>query len=222
MLNTIAFIPDGNRRYAKKNGLSFLEAYNIGFNTAEKVFDWTLKLPDIKVATIYALSTENLRRKKTELTLLSSLFDKYFRQLAKHPKIHDNEVKVKIIGRKEEIPSLKDSIGVLEDGTQDYDKYELNIALGYGGRDELIRAFNELKTSGEPINEETVKKHLYMTEDIDLLVRTGSSQRLSNFLTWQTAYSELYFTPKLWGEYDETEFKKSIDFYENTQRNFGK
>lgn len=222
MLKTIAFIPDGNRRYAKKYGMDFLAAYNVGFNTAEKVFDWTLKLPDIKVATIYALSTENLRRKKSELSLLSSMFSRYFRQLAKHEKIHDNQVRVKVIGRKEEMPSLKQSIAFLEESTQDYSNYELNIALGYGGRDELVHAFREMDASGDEISEENVQKHLFMTSDVDLLVRTGHTHRLSNFLTWQTAYSELYFTDKLWGEFDKKEFDKGIDFYESTQRNFGK
>ena len=222
MLKTIAFIPDGNRRYAKKYGMDFLAAYNVGFNTAEKVFDWTLKLPDIKVATIYALSTEYLRRKKSELSLLSSMFSRYFRQLAKHEKIHDNQVRVKVIGRKEEMPSLKQSIAFLEESTQDYSNYELNIALGYGGRDELVHAFREMDASGDEISEENVQKHLFMTSDVDLLVRTGHTHRLSNFLTWQTAYSELYFTDKLWGEFDKKEFDKGIDFYESTQRNFGK
>ncbi len=222
MLQAIAFIPDGNRRYAEKYNLDLLSAYHLGFNKAERVFDWCLKLPDLKTSTIYALSTENLNRKNYELKVLQKLFDKYFRDLSKHPKIHDNEVKVKIIGKKEDLPDLKESISLLENNTKDYKKFELNIALGYGGRDELIKAFKEVEKSGEPITEENIQKHLYMNKDIDLLIRTGSNQRLSNFLTWQTTYSELYFTPKLWGEYDKKEFNKSIEFYEATQRNFGK
>ncbi|RLG21800.1 di-trans,poly-cis-decaprenylcistransferase [Candidatus Micrarchaeota archaeon] len=222
MLQSIAFIPDGNRRFARKHSIDLLRAYELGFKTAEKVLNWCLKLPYLKVVTMYALSTENLRRKSVELSILKKLFRKYLREFALHKKLHDNEVKVKIIGKRDALPDLREDIRYLEEKTQDYKKYELNIALGYGGRDELINAIKALKLNGEKVTEENIKKHLYMPHDVDLIVRTGSYQRLSNFLPWQAVYSELYFSKRLWPEFDRREFNKAIDFYRSTQRNFGK
>ena len=222
MLQSIAFIPDGNRRYAEKYGLSVLAGYRVGFQKAEQVFDWCLRIPGLVSATIYALSSENLRRDSYELRVLTKLYDEYFRLLAGHEKIHDNRVRVRVIGSASGLSGLEESVALLEESTKGYNDYELNIALGYGGRDELLTAFREMRDAGEDFTEANLRKHLFSRQDVDLLVRTGGWKRLSNFLPWQTAYSELYFTPKLWGEFDREEFDRSLSFFEDTQRNFGK
>jgi len=223
MLKSIGIIPDGNRRYSKKAGIELYEAYVKGFEKAEEVFKWCLRIPSLKTATIYALSTENLRRKKEELEVLTELYDKYFRRLADHKLIHENKVRVKIVGERELIPErLMKAIRFLEEKTKGYTEKILSIALGYGGRMELFNAFKKTFQQNPNPSVEAVSANLYVPQDTDLIIRTGANQRLSNFLLWQAAYSELYFTKKLWPEFDKQEFDKAIEFYNSTQRNFGR
>ncbi len=223
MLNSIGIIPDGNRRYSKKTGISLYEAYVKGFQKAEEVFKWCLKIPSLKTATIYALSTENLKRKREELGVLIELYDEYFRKLADHELIHSNKVRVRIVGERNFIPArLMRAIELLEGKTKHYTDKVLNIALGYGGRMELFNAFKKAFQQNPNPSLEMISANLYVPQDTDLIIRTGANQRLSNFLLWQAAYSELYFTEKLWPEFDKQEFDKAIEFYNNTQRNFGK
>jgi undecaprenyl diphosphate synthase len=225
MLKSIAFIPDGNRRYGKKAGISLLEAYALGFERAEQVFDWCLEIPTMKTATIYSLSTENLNRSGEELTILLKLYEKYFYDLAENKKIHRNEVKVRVIGQSTRFNGLSEAAAALENATKDYGRYTVNIALAYGGRWELLEAVRKLMeqhVNPQTLNEQNFSQYLAEPDDVDLLIRTGSTQRLSNFLPWQTAYSELYFSEKLWPEFDKKEFEKAVAFYNSTQRNFGK
>lgn len=225
MLKHLGIIPDGNRRFSEKNGIGLEKAYIAGFEKAEEVFDWVLEIPTIKRATIYALSTENFERTSEELAVLTQLYDLYFRKLAKDKKIHGNEVKVRIIGRINTLNGLSDAVKELHEATEDYDKYVLNIALGYGGRSEIFDAVKKIHEQGIDFNkldEKTFSKYLYEPNDVDLLIRTGDRHRISNFLTWQTAYTEFYFSDLLWPEFDRKEFNKALDFYKSTQRNFGK
>jgi tritrans,polycis-undecaprenyl-diphosphate synthase [geranylgeranyl-diphosphate specific] len=224
MLKSIAITPDGNRRYAEKEDLELIEAYTMGFNKAEEVFDWCLGTEGLKTATIYALSTENLIRNRDELTVLFKLYDHYFRKLAEHPKIHDNRVHVRIIGQAEQLDGLGPAIRELESATAEYDNYNLNIALAYGGRSEILNAIRRAGEAGElaTLDEATMSKYLYQPQDINLMIRTGGRHRLSNFLTWQSAYTELYFTDKLWPEFSREDFDAAIEFYNQTKRNFGR
>ena len=221
MLNSIAIVTDGNRRFSKKQGIGLKDAYIKGFDKAEEVFDWCMEIPSIDTATVYALSTENLKRNFVELKVLFSLYTEYFKKLADNQKIHDRQVRVRIIGERDQIQdkALLDAINYLEESTKNYDKKKLNIALAYGGRAELVHAIKNI--DGE-VTEEAIQKNLYEPQDVDLVIRTGGTQRLSNFLTWQTAYAELFFTDKLWPELDKETFNEAIKFYEDTKRNFGK
>ncbi len=226
MLSHIGLITDGNRRYAQKIGADIFEAYHAGFRKAEDVFDWVLGVPTIKVATIYALSTENFRkRNENEMKVLTELFDYYFRKLGDDKKIHNSKVHVKVMGDTAALPALVPAIRYLEDQTGDYSNYKVNIALNYGGRDEILGAIRKLEEKGinpSTLTEEQFNKLLLEPNNLDLLIRTGGMHRLSNFLSWQSAYSELYFTDTLWPELDKKEFDKAVEFYNKTAKNFGK
>lgn len=226
MLSHIGIIPDGNRRFAQKIGTNLFEAYNAGFKKSEEVFDWVLEIPTITRATVYALSTENfIRRTESEIKVLTELFDYYFRKLGDDKKIHNNQVRVRIIGDTIPIPALAPSIEYLENQTRDYSKLNLNITLNYGGRKEIINAIKTLEEKGinpSTLTEEQFNKVLQEPNNLDLLVRTGGMHRLSNFLSWQSAYSELYFTETLWPELKKKEFETAVDFYNKSAKNFGK
>ncbi len=224
MLQSLAITPDGNRRYAKKYGLTLEESYRKGFEKAEEVFDWCLEVPDLKSATIYALSTENVRRNKNELETLFFLYDYYFKKLARNKKIHNNRVRVRVVGRETELEPIKESIIELQNATKDYDGYTLNIALCYGGRAEIIDAVKKAARQGgiNSLTEDNFSQYLYQPDDIDLMIRTGASHRLSNFLLWQTSYAELYFLDKLWPEFEKEDFDNAIAAYNDAKKNFGK
>lgn len=224
MLQSLAITPDGNRRYAKKYNLTLEESYRRGFEKAEEVFDWCLEVPDLKSATIYALSTENFRRNRNELETLFFLYDYYFKKLARNSKIHSNRVRVRIVGRETELEPIKEAIIELQNATKDYDGYTLNIALGYGGRAEIIDAIKKAAGRGAigGLTEDNFSQYLYQPDDIDLMIRTGASRRLSNFLLWQTSYAELYFLDKLWPEFEKEDFDNAIAAYNDAKKNFGK
>lgn len=223
MLKSIAFIPDGNRRFARKKGISYAEAYEAGFRKAEEVFDWCLA-KGINSATVYALSTENLKRHKDELQVLFSLYKKYLKELAKSDRIHNNGVRVKIIGRKG-LNGLDEAITAVEEATAGYDRCHLNIALGYSGRSEILDAIKKAASAGlnlTSIDENAFFSFLDEPNEIDLLIRTGGEARLSNFLLWQTAYTELYFCNCLWPEFTKSDFDSAIEWYNQIKRNFGR
>lgn len=223
-LGSIGIIPDGNRRYAKKNLISIGEAYQKGFDKAEEVFDWCLEIPDLKTATIYALSTENLDRTPMELNTLFAMYDKHFRELAKSRKIHDNQVRVKVVGDMARLVPLHNAIENLHFATCNYNRLTVYIALAYGGRQEILQAVKKAYMEGKVarLDEEGLKEYLYQPNDIDLLIRTGQSHRLSNFLPWQAAYTELYFSDKLWPEFSKDDFAEALEAYYRTKRNFGR
>jgi undecaprenyl diphosphate synthase len=226
MLSHIGIIPDGNRRFAQKIGTDLFEAYNAGFKKAEDVFDWVLEVPTITRATVYALSTENFKRRtEDELKILTELFNYYFRKLADDKKIHNSQVRVRIIGDTTAVPALASSVEYLESQTKDYSKFNLNITLNYGGRKEILNAIKKIESSGmdpSTLTEEQFNRLLLEPNNLDLLVRTGGMHRLSNFLSWQSAYSELYFTETLWPELKKKEFESAVDFYNKSTKNFGK
>ncbi len=223
MLESIAVIPDGNRRYAKKSNLSLLEAYEKGFSKAEEFLDWCLE-KGIKEVTMWAFSTENLKRPKEELSLLERLFSKHLSELAENEKVHRNKVKVRIIGMKEYLSKFSKEIKKIKTATKDYSSFVLNIALGYGGKEELLTAFKQAvsKKPVHEITEQDITENLYVKKSPDLIIRTGGYQRLSGYLLWQSAYSELFFSKKLWPEFSRQDFEKAIEFYSSSKRNFGK
>lgn len=222
----IAIIMDGNRRWARRRGLADIKGHQAGSQTLEKLIEPAAKL-GIKTLTVYALSTENIQeRAKREIGALFSILRSGFRTKVK--KLVEKGVRVDIVGEMEGLPkSIKK---VIEEVRKTYIKNEsikVNVALNYGGKKELIEAFKDLIKEGidiDKINDEMISRHLYTKDDSDpeLVIRTGGRIRLSNFLLWQTAYSELYFTEVLWPDFSPEELKKAILWYQNQQRNFGK
>lgn len=222
----IAIIMDGNRRWARGKGLPDMKGHEMGAETLDKVVEAAEKF-GVKTITVYALSTENLKeRAKREVLGLFNIFRKGYHSRLK--KMMQRGVSVTILG---EMHGLPDTIRKLIDQVKKtYIKNEsikLNIALNYGGKRELIEAIKDIVKEGvelDRINEQIVERHLYTNgqPDPELVIRTGGRSRLSNFLLWQTAYSEVYFTKTLWPDFDGKELKKAILWYQAQKRNFGK
>ncbi|MCD6522797.1 MAG: di-trans,poly-cis-decaprenylcistransferase [Candidatus Diapherotrites archaeon] len=224
MLDSIAFIPDGNRRYAKKYNISLAEAYAKGFNKVREALDWSLNTkPKIKEASIWGLSTENLQRDGNELFIFLRLLRMKLKELLNEPLIKEHEVRVKFAGRIYLLPdSIQKLVSEVTEATKDYSQYTINIFLGYGGRAEIIDAVQKLISKGLPVTEENLTKCLYVPTSPDLIIRTGNTQRLSGFMPWQSAYSELYFSEKLWPEFSESDFDEAIAEYRRRERRFGR
>ena len=227
----VAIIMDGNRRYSKLQGnMDVVKGHEIGVDTLEKVLDWSIEL-GIEIITVYAFSTENFNRPQHEVEGLMNLFVKNFKRLVDHEKIHNNEVKVKVVGRTELIPeSVRDAIKEAEDATAHYDKRLFNIAIGYDGRLEIIDSFKKIiedvqagKITIDDVDEDLVSKNLYTggLDDPNLIIRTSGEERLSGFLLWQSSYSELYFCETLWPELRKVDFIRAIRSYQERERRFG-
>ncbi len=224
----IGVIPDGNRRFARKYGLSLLEAYEKGVQKGEEFAQWCRDL-GIKYLTFYALSLENLqRRSKEELQILFSLLRKYLIKIAKDERIHRDEVKVRVFGRLELLPDgVVKAARNLESVTNSYDRYHLILLIAYSGRDEIINAVKRVlqeNSDANNINEETFRQFLYLSDvpDPDLIIRTSGEMRLSNFLLWYAAYSELYFINVFWPEITFRHLLFAIRNYQMRERRFGK
>lgn len=227
----VAIIMDGNRRYSKLQGnIDVVKGHEIGVDTLEKVLDWSIEL-GIEIITVYAFSTENFNRPKHEVEGLMNLFVKNFKRLVDHPKIHNNEVKVKVVGKLDLIPeSVRDAIKEAEDATAHYNKRLFNIAIGYDGRLEIIDSVKKIieqvqagEISIDDVDEDLISKNLYTEgrEDPNLIIRTSGEERLSGFLLWQSSYSELYFCETLWPELRKVDFIRAIRSYQERERRFG-
>ncbi|MDO8638917.1 MAG: polyprenyl diphosphate synthase [Candidatus Daviesbacteria bacterium] len=222
----IAIIMDGNRRWAKAHHLPEIKGHEKGSDNLEIIVEAAAKM-GIKTLTVYALSTENIKeRAKREVAGLFRLILQGYRE-----KVKQMMKKGVVIGVLGEINGLPASIRkIINEVKKVYIKNEsikLNIALNYGGRKELVEAVKEIVKEGidvNKINEETINKHLYTNgqNPPELVIRTGGKIRLSNFLLWQTAYSELYFSEKFWPDFSPEELKKAVKWYQSQQRNFGK
>ncbi len=227
----IGIIMDGNRRFARKIGREVTYGHILGSKKLEEVLRWCYDL-GIKVITVYAFSTENFKRSPEEVNALMDLFEKKFKELAKNPDIHRNQVKVKAIGRLEYLPErVREAIREAEEATKNYSNYFLNVAIAYGGRDEIINAIRRIandvkegRMSPEEINEEVIRRYLYTRDlpDPDLIIRTSGEERLSNFLLWQSAYSELYFVEAYWPEFSKIDLLRAIYSYQKRSRRFGR
>ena len=227
----VAIIMDGNRRYSKLQGnIDVVKGHEIGVDTLEKVLDWSIEL-GIEIITVYAFSTENFNRPQHEVEGLMNLFVKNFKRLVDHEKIHNNEVKVKVVGKTELIPeSVREAIKEAEEATAHYDKRLFNIAIGYDGRLEIIDSIKKIiadvqdgKITIDDVDEDLVSKNLYTggLDDPNLIIRTSGEERLSGFLLWQSSYSELYFCETLWPELRKVDFIRAIRSYQERERRFG-
>lgn len=226
----IAVIPDGNRRYAKKAGLDFYHAYKKGVEKVRSFLTWALEFREIRSVTFYALSTENLSRSRLELEVLFRIFEEEFRKTLEDPLVHENRVRIKFIGDRDILPRrVVKFMEELEAATHNYSNYYVTFALGYGGRAEIVRCISRI-LSGEVKLAELSEKSLFQcldTRDLpnpepDVVVRTGGEKRLSNFLLYQSAYSELIFLDKLWPEVEREDLVYVVEEYSRRQRRFGK
>ena len=227
----VAIIMDGNRRYSKIQGnIAVIEGHKRGIGTLEKVLDWSIDL-GIEIVTAYAFSIENFNRSPQEVEDLMKLFQKNFEGIANNKKIHDNQVRVKAVGKLELLPeNVRQAINVAEESTANYNKRLVNIAIGYDGRLEIVDAAKKIaqdvkdgKLDPEDIDEDLINKNLYTAglEDPNLIIRTSGEERLSGFLLWQSSYSELYFCDSLWPELRRVDFLRAVRSYQQRDRRFG-
>jgi tritrans,polycis-undecaprenyl-diphosphate synthase [geranylgeranyl-diphosphate specific] len=227
----VAIIMDGNRRFAMEIGLAMSEGHIKGKDKLEEVMEWCQEM-GIKVLTVYAFSTENLQRDADEVHCLMDLFEESFLKLAEDQRVHRNRIKVTVLGQRELLPErVIRAIKVAEERTKDYDRYFYNIALAYGSRQEMISAIRRIahkvkegELDVEDIDEKMFSSYLYTADfpDPDLVLRTSGEERVSNFLLWQLAYSELYFTDVFWPGFRKVDFLRAIRSYQARQRRFGK
>tara|TARA_B100000073_G_C23666915_1_gene546957 strand:- start:593 stop:1237 length:645 start_codon:yes stop_codon:yes gene_type:complete len=211
---------DGNGRWGLKNKNSRNAGHREGLKAVEKIIKETIK-NKIKFLTLYAFSTENWKRPKTEINFLFNLLENFLKD--RIDELHKQNIKLKIIGNKNFTKKLNNLLTSAEKKTQKNKKLQINLALNYGSKVELLNAFKGLQKNNYKINEKNFKKYL-QTKDIpdpDILIRTGNTQRLSNFLLWQLAYSEIFFEKKLWPEFNEKDYNQIINKFKKIKRNFG-
>lgn len=227
----IGIIMDGNRRYAKE----FLDAdidegHRLGEKKIENVMDWCLEL-GIRYITLYAFSSENFKRDEDEVSFLMDLAESSFYKMADNPKIHKNHVAIRAIGDLAALPEgVRKAIDYAYEKTKDYSDFVINICLAYGGRQEIVQAVKEIASkvesgnlSVEEITEQVISSHMYTGNlpDPDLILRTSGEVRISNFLLWQLAYSELYFTDIYWPGFRRIDLLRAIRSYQQRKRRYG-
>ena len=219
-LKHVAIIMDGNGRWGVKYKNSRNAGHREGLNTVEKVIKSSIK-QKIKYLTLYAFSTENWKRPKKEIKYLFDLLETFL--INKIEELDKKGIKLKIIGTKNFSKKLNELLKKSEKITQKNKKLQINLALNYGSKNELINAFKNLQKNRDYISEKNLSKYL-LTKNIpdpDILIRTGNTKRLSNFLLWQLAYTEIFFEKKLWPDFNERDYNKIIKKFKNVKRNFG-
>lgn len=222
---------DGNRRFAKSLKLKPEAGHFFGRDKIEEMLEWCMEL-DIKVLTVYAFSTENFTRSTQEVHTLMDLCKEELEKAKKDSRIHRNNIRVRVLGQLDKLPErTRESAQTIMDLTESYNQYHFNIALAYGGREELVQAIRKIADQVQQgslnlkeISEQTVSSHLYTNglPDPDLILRTSGEERISNFLLWQLAYSELYFADVFWPALQKRDFLKAIQTYQYRQRRYGK
>jgi len=225
----VAIIMDGNGRWAKKRLLNRIQGHEKGAQTVRKVVE-TAREIGIPVLTLYAFSTENWQRPKSEVTALMLLLKKFLASETKN--LLENNIRLNAIGQIERLPeSVRTALLKVMDATRHNSGMLFNLALSYGGRSEITRAARKIaekaaagEISAEDITEKVVAEHLYSANmpDPDLLIRTSGEMRISNFLLWQIAYAEIFFTDSLWPDFSREEFVQILKVYQSRERRFGR
>jgi len=220
-LNHVAIIMDGNGRWGLKYRNSRNAGHKEGLKTVEKIIKASIK-NNIKFLTLYAFSTENWKRPKKEINYLFDLLENFL--TLRLNDIHNQNIRIKILGYKKFSKKLNFLLKFAEKKTIKNSKLQINLALNYGSKLELINAFKKIKRNKIKIDEKNLEKYLQTKNipDPDILIRTGNTKRLSNFLLWQLAYSEIFFEKKLWPAFTEKDYIKIIKEYKNIKRNFGR
>ena len=219
-LNHVAIIMDGNGRWGLKNKKSRNAGHKAGLNTVEKIIKVSIK-QKISFLTLYAFSTENWKRPKKEINYLFNLLENFL--INKIDDLNKKNIKLKIVGKKSFSSKLNKLLNLSEKKTSKNTKLQINLALNYGSKFELLNAFKNLNIRKQKITEKNLIKYLQTSDspDPDILIRTGNTKRLSNFLLWQIAYSEIFFEKKLWPDFTERDYIKIIKKYKIIKRNFG-
>jgi undecaprenyl diphosphate synthase len=219
-LNHVAIIMDGNGRWGLKHKNSRNEGHKAGLKTVEKILKETIN-QKIKYLTLFAFSTENWNRPKKEVSYLFNLLENYLSK--KINELHKKNIKLNIIGTKNFSKKLNKILISSEKKTLKNTKLQINLALNYGSKFEILNALKIMNKNNDEINEKNFKKYLQTknTPDPDLLIRTGNTKRLSNFLLWQLAYTEIFFEKKLWPDFNEKDYIRIIKNYKKIKRNFG-
>ena len=220
-LNHVAIIMDGNGRWGLKHKNSRNAGHRAGLNTVERIIKQSIK-NKIKFLTLFAFSTENWKRPKKEINYLFNLLENFL--INKIDDFHKQNIKLKIIGTKNFSKKLNLLLNLAEKKTSKNSKIQINLALNYGAKFELISAIKKLQKNKNKINEKNIEKFLYTKNipDPDLMIRTGNTNRLSNFLLWQLAYAEIFFEKKMRPDFNDKDYLKIIKEYKNLKRNFGK
>lgn len=224
----IAIILDGNRRYARKQGLEALRGHEFGLRKIEQLLDWLFEL-GIRETTLWCFSTDNFKRDSREVDYLMGLFQKKFTELAADKRVHENNVRIRFLGRLEMLPaSVRQAALNAQRATESYERHVLNIALAYGGRAEIVDAARKAAEAAragalEPssLNEESFGRFLYSQSEPDIIIRTSGEIRTSGFLPWQGAYSEWFFLQKLWPEMEKQDLVNVLEEYRQRKRRFG-
>ena len=219
-LNHVAIIMDGNGRWGLKNKKSRNAGHKAGLKTVEKIIKHSIK-KKIKFLTLYAFSTENWKRPDNEIKYLFNLLEVFLKEKVEY--LNKNGIKIKILGNKNLNTKLKKLLIFTEKKTSKNKKIQINLALNYGSKKEILDSIKKLIKKNKPITEKNFTNNLY-TKNIpnpEILIRTGDTKRLSNFLLWQLAYSELFFEKKYWPDFNENDFDRIISKYKHIRRNFG-
>ena len=226
----VAIIMDGNRRFAKEIGLTTIEGHEKGRLKLEEVLDWCLDV-DVRILTVYAFSTENLHRDDGEVHHLMTSFAESFRKSGDDPRVHKHGIRIRAFGRRDLLPAdVQAAIAYAEERTKEYGNYRLNLAVAYGGRQEIVDAIRDVvadakagKVDVKDIDESFFSRRLYTGDmpDPDLVLRTSGEERISNFLLWQLAYAELYFVDVFWPGFRKIDFLRAIRSYQMRQRRYG-
>ena len=219
-IHHIAIIMDGNGRWGIKHKKSRNLGHKEGLKTVEKIIKLSIKRK-IKYLTLFAFSTENWKRPKNEVNFLFELLENFLRE--KINMLIESNIKFKVIGNKIFLSKINKLLNKSEKLTKKNTKLQINLALNYGSKKELVNSFKNIIKQNKKINEKTISRYLYTSKipDPDLLIRTGNTQRLSNFMLWQLAYSEIYFVKKLWPDFTERDFDKILINFKKVKRNFG-
>ncbi len=221
----IAIIPDGNRRWAKNNGVSTKEGYATGIKHIGDVLRWC-KERDVRMLTMWGFSTDNFKRDRDEVEGLFDLFKDNLRKALESDEKNKYEVRVRFFGRMHLFPKeIQQMIRKAEGISEKNSAYQLNLLLSYGGREEIVDAVNAMLKEGlVEVNEDDVSKHLYTAgvPDPDMVIRTSGEQRLSGLMPWQCTYSELYFCEKLWPDFSREDFDAALETFANRKRRYGK
>ena len=219
--NHVAIIMDGNGRWALQKGKSRNYGHQCGLKTIEKIVDYSIK-KKISYLTLFTFSSENWKRPKKEVNFLFKLLENYFKKNLL--KVIRNGIKVKIIGNKSKLTSnLRKIIKLAENKTRKNKKISLQLALNYGSKDEIINSMKIVNKKKQKITTKNFEKNLYTSvfPDPDILIRTGGQRRLSNFLLWQIAYTEIFFVKKMWPDFNNNDFQKILNKFKKIKRNFG-